>query len=61
MTFNTPPPYRTYILRFWEERNPDPHKVNTWRFSLENTESNVRHVFHSLDGLMQFLHKQMRP
>jgi hypothetical protein len=59
MTFNVPPPYRTFILRFWEERNPDPEKANSWRFSLEDTETSTRHVFHSLDGLMQFLQKQV--
>lgn len=58
MTFNNPPLYRTYILRFWEERNPDPDKTNTWRFSLEDTDTKVRHVFHGLETLMQFLQRQ---
>lgn len=61
MTFDNPPVYRAYILRFWEERSPDPDKGGTWRFSLEDAETNTRHVFHSLDGLMQFLQRQIPP
>ena len=61
MTFDHPPVYRTFILRFWEERNPDVDKEGAWRFSLEDTETNVRHVFQGLDGLMQFLNKQIGP
>lgn len=61
MTFLTPPSYQTFILRFWEERDPDSESASTWRFSLEDTETNVRHVFHTLAGLMQFLQKQIGP
>lgn len=59
MTFNNPPAYQTYILRFWEERVPDANKANVWRFSLEDTETNIRHVFHTLDSLVQFLQRQV--
>jgi hypothetical protein len=59
MTFDTPPVYRTYILRFWEERSPIEDKANAWRFSLEDTDTNVRHVFNDLDGLFVFLNRQV--
>ncbi|MBX3057317.1 MAG: hypothetical protein KF770_12675 [Anaerolineae bacterium] len=59
MTFSNPPMYRTFILRLWEERNPDPQKANSWRFTLEDPETHTRHAFQSLDGLLQFLQKQM--
>lgn len=61
MTFSNPPTYRTFILRLWEERSPDPQKANSWRFTLEDPETNTRHAFQSLDGLMQFLRKQIEP
>jgi len=61
MTFDHPPVYRTYILRFWEERNPDAVKENAWRYSLEDTETNIRHVFHNLDGVVAFIKKQTGP
>lgn len=61
MTFSNPPTYRTFILRLWEERSPDPQKANSWRFTLEDSETNTRHAFQSLDSLVQFLQKQMTP
>lgn len=61
MTFDHPPVYRTFILRFWEERNPDVEKESAWRFSLEDTETGVRHVFHDLDGVVAFIQKQTVP
>ena len=59
MTFDTPPVYRTYILRFWEERSPSENKAAAWRYSLEDTETNVRHVFNDLNGLIVFLKRQV--
>ena len=59
MTFNNPPRYQTYILRFWEERNPDPDTPNAWRFSLEDAETHIRHVFQTLEGLVQFLQRHV--
>jgi len=59
MTFTHPPAFRTYILRFWEERNPDSDKENSWRFSLEDAETNNRHVFQHLDDVVVFLQRQV--
>lgn len=61
MTFNHPPVYRTYILRFWQERNSDVDKEDAWRYSLEDAETRVRHVFHDLDGIVAFVQKQTVP
>ena len=58
MTFDHPPIYRTYILRFWEERKPGINKDNAWRYSLEDTETNVRHIFHNVEGVVAFIQKQ---
>jgi len=59
MTFNNPPYSRTFILRFWEERSPDPAKPNSWRFTLVDPDTNASHAFQSLESMVQFLQKQV--
>ncbi len=54
----TPPQYHTYILRFWEERESKQDSATTWRFTLENPETNERRGFQNLESLIQFLEQQ---
>jgi hypothetical protein len=56
--FDTPPQYRTYILRFWEERDPNLKKPTVWRFSLEDPKTKQRHGFQDIASLVQFLERQ---
>jgi hypothetical protein len=61
MTESTrPPQYRSYLLRFWEERAPlrgSPDSA-VWRFSLEDPHTAERIGFKSLDELVAFLRAQ---
>ena len=57
--FDLPPKYKTYILRIWEERSPIKMGASTWRFSLENPETNIRHGFANFEALIAFLEAEM--
>ena len=57
--------YRSYMLRFWEERptsNPSgvPPPIGQWRFSLEDPHSGTRLGFANFDQLIGFLENQMQ-
>jgi hypothetical protein len=53
--------YRSYVLRFWEERPPGrAQPIGQWRFSLENPHSGARLGFANLDQLTAFLKDQMQ-
>ncbi|HMP41265.1 MAG TPA: hypothetical protein PKA05_12845 [Roseiflexaceae bacterium] len=56
----TPSRYRSYLLRFWEERGHTREQV-AWRFSLENPLTGERHGFVTLEALMQFLQAELVP
>jgi hypothetical protein len=56
---NTPPRYRAYLLRFWEERGQLPAELATWRFSLEDPHTGQRTGFGDLASLIAFLRLQM--
>ncbi|MCP5097376.1 MAG: hypothetical protein GY943_17665 [Chloroflexi bacterium] len=58
--FDLPPKYKTYILRVWEERSPTKSDAATWRFSLENPETNIRHGFSDFQAFIAFLEAEMR-
>ena len=52
--FDKPPSYRSYLLRFWEERTNQP--VNTvWRFSVEDPHTTQRQSFADLEALVAWL------
>jgi hypothetical protein len=57
--FDLPPKYKTYILRLWEERSPQKDTVSTWRFSLENPDTQIRHGFPNFQALIAFLEAEM--
>lgn len=49
-----PPGYRSYLLRFWEERSEQTEAI-IWRFSLEDPLTAQRLGFASLDSLTEWL------
>ncbi len=53
--FESPPKYKTYILRIWEERGPKSDATDRWRFTLTDPRSNQRHGFNNLRDMCQFL------
>ena len=53
--FESPPNYKTYILRIWEERDPKLGIADRWRFTLTDPRSNQRHGFNNLRDMCQFL------
>jgi len=65
---NRPLHYRSYLLRFWEERErPPPAPASSgafpggrWRFSLEDPHSGARLGFADFDRLIAFLQDQMQ-
>lgn len=58
--------YRSYLLRFWEERPPpdralgSPPLIGQWRFSLEDPRSGARLGFADFNQLIAFLKNQMQ-
>jgi hypothetical protein len=50
--------YRSYLLRFWEERGRTSGAA-AWRFSLEDPLTGERHGFVSLESLMSFLQAEL--
>jgi hypothetical protein len=65
-TLRRPLHYRSYLLRFWEERPPPdgasgrPPPIESWRFSLEDPHSGARLGFADFDQLIAFLINQMQ-
>ncbi len=53
-----PPVYRSYLLRFWEERGDRPTPP-VWRFSLEDPQTTQRQGFATLTALTDWLQSQM--
>jgi hypothetical protein len=52
--FDKPPAYRSYLLRFWEERSSQP-ALTVWRFSLEDPHTTHRQSFADLNTLVAWL------
>jgi hypothetical protein len=53
-----PPVYRSYLLRFWEERGETPAQP-VWRFSLEDPQTAHRQGFASLAALTDWLQGEL--
>lgn len=56
--FERPPFYRSYLLRFWQERSEQPPQAS-WRFSLEDPLTAHRQGFASLQALTTWLQAEM--
>jgi hypothetical protein len=50
--------YRTYLLRFWEERGQQIAEPAAWRFSLEDPRIGQRTGFGDFKSLVTFLRSQ---
>jgi uncharacterized protein (TIGR02246 family) len=53
------PRYRSYLLRFWQERSCRGDELAVWRFSLEDPHTQVRHGFASLDEVVAAMMRDM--
>jgi hypothetical protein len=53
-----PPVYRSYLLRFWEERSDLP-TAPVWRFSLEDPQTTHRQGFADLAALTDWLQSEI--
>jgi hypothetical protein len=66
MNSRRPLHYRSYLLRFWEERPPPERAsggttpIGRWRFSLEDPHSGARLGFADFNQLIAFLKDQMQ-
>jgi len=57
--FERPPRYWSYLLTMWEERNVDPDRPVTWRFSLQDARTGQRRGFAGLEALVAALQQEM--
>jgi hypothetical protein len=53
-----PSGYRSYLLRFWQERGENPLAA-VWRFSLEDPLTSQRQGFASLEALTAWLQAEI--
>ena len=51
----TPPRYLAYLIRLWADDQSPP----VWRFSAENTQTQARRGFGTLEELVAFLQNSM--
>jgi hypothetical protein len=58
-TFDKPPKYKAYLLRFWEERSQQMALPPLWRFSLQDPHTGHRHGFPNLEALVAFLRVEL--
>ena len=53
---NDPAPrYQSYLLRCWEVRSQHPDQPATWRFSLQDPQTEQKRGFADLEELVDFL------
>jgi hypothetical protein len=53
------PPYRAYMLRFWEVAKPADHQPAVWRFSIEDAHTGTRRIFVAFEELVAFLQNEV--
>ena len=49
------PRYQSYLLRCWEVRSQQPDQPATWRYSLQDPQTEQKHGFADLEELVAFL------
>jgi hypothetical protein len=52
------PRYQSYLLRCWEIRSQHPDQPPTWRYSLQDPQTEQKRGFADLEELMAFLHAE---
>jgi len=55
----SPPRYRHFVLRLWEERDAEG-RHEAWRFSLQDSQKEARIGFKNLEELVSFLEQWMK-
>ncbi len=55
----SPPRYRHFVLRLWEERDAEGRHA-VWRFSLQDSQKEARIGFKNLEELVAFLEQWMK-
>ena len=56
--YDAPPHYQTFILKCWQERSEGQENALLLRFSLEDTATQVRYGFQSLEEMFDFLQQR---
>ena len=54
------PIYKSYLLRYWQERQPLPHSACPWRFSLDDPLTGERAGFANLEAMFRYLEEQLK-
>lgn len=52
------PHYRSFLLRFWQERGQGVDSSRMWRFSVEDPHTGEQRAFAGLERLVAFLQAQ---
>ena len=58
-TQNKTPQYRSYLLRCWETCTERPNRPATWRFSLQDSETEQTYGFADLAALVRYLQAEL--
>ncbi|MEJ2150857.1 MAG: hypothetical protein P8Z40_15465 [Chloroflexota bacterium] len=53
------PRYQSYLLRCWEVRSQQPDRPATWRYSLQDPQTEQKHSFADLEELVDFLQAEL--
>jgi hypothetical protein len=56
---NDPPRYRSYLLRFWQERSKGQGGTSVWHFSLEDPHTGLRRGFANLEALIAVVQREI--
>ena len=56
---NSAPRYQSYLLRCWEVRSQQPDRPATWRYSLQDPQTERKHGFADLEELVAFLRTEL--
>ncbi|GIV96692.1 MAG: hypothetical protein KatS3mg057_1349 [Herpetosiphonaceae bacterium] len=59
ISFERPPCYRSYLLRFREVQSESAEFQTTWYFYLEDPDTGDHFTFSGLDALISFLNSQL--
>ena len=53
------PRYQSYLLRCWEVRSQQADQPATWRYSLQDPQTEQKHGFADLEALVIFLQTEL--
>lgn len=58
---NRPSLSHSFLLRCWQERNPQTGRPNVWRFSLEDVRTRRRVGFATLEAMLAYVNDRLEP